>query len=138
MTVLKILAIVLLAILIYVFILKVNGYTNKKYKYEIFNLGNYVLSVIAYLLAFFGNKLHVEALNNHGDVLNGELLMLFATLLILLVIYNNVKKTNSMFGLLFSVVQQILYLVLTIPGLYAAALILAYFANTRPVFDINK
>jgi hypothetical protein len=109
----------------------------KVYGYEIFNVANFILSVIGYLTIYFGYNWYMDALSNHGDLLNGGLLMGIGALVLSIVIYMNIKNTSLLYGLIMSMVTEILYCLATPIVFFALLLAVAYFSQTKPVYNIN-
>jgi len=137
MVVLSIIGIIIALILIALFIQASNEHSVKKYGYEIFNAGNFIVSVVGYLAIYFGNEWYGNALKEQGDLLNGELLIGIGVLLLLGVVYLNIKNTSLIYGLVMSVVTEILYAVATPVVLFVLLMAAAFFAETKPVYNIN-
>ncbi len=108
MKVLAIIGILVVAFILFVIVQMVNNYSESKYKYEIFNWGNFTLSVVGYIMIFFGRDWYMKALERGGDILNGQLLMGIGVIVILIVVYSNIKNTSLVFGVLITIFQQLL------------------------------
>ena len=116
---------------------RLNNYTDRKYKYEFFtfeSLGTYVF-INAGL--FFGYRWYTSAVETKGDELNGILIMSFALCLFIYVLVKNIRYSNFIVGLIITIVQVIVYLPCSIIGFFSAIYILSYFAQTKPVYNIN-
>ncbi len=138
MVVLSIIGIVIALILVALFIKVSNAHSVKVYGYEIFNAGNFIVSVLGYLAIYFGNRWYSDALKEHGDLLNGELLMGIGGLFLLAVVYLNIKNTSLLYGLVMSFVMEILYAAVTPVVLFVLFMAVAFFAETKPVYNINN
>jgi len=128
MVVLSIIGIIIVLILIAVFIQASNEYSVKLYGYEIFNVGNFFVAVLGYLLIYFWNGWYRDAIREQGDLLNGELLIGLVILFLLGVVYFNIKKT---------IISEIFYAVVTPVVFFALLMAAAFFAETKPVYNIN-
>jgi len=137
MVVLSIIGIIIGLILIAFFIQYSNAYSTRVYEYEIFNITNFVMSVLGYIAIYFGNEWYTQALKAHEDILNGELLIGIGTLLLYGVLYINIKRTAPFYGFLMSIVGGVLYLAATPLVFFAFLMALAYFSETKPVYTIN-
>jgi len=114
MLVLKIIGILIAAFLVYLLIIKVNEYTIQKYRYQFFNMANFLISAVGYGLLYFGYKWYMNALEKNQDLLNGQILIGIGVILILAVIYYNIKNTSGTTGLAFSLIQAPIYSVLAV------------------------
>ena len=137
MLVLKIIGVLVGLFLLAMFVSGMNDYTQKKYRYEIFNWYNLAAAGVGYGFMLFGRNWYLEALSNRGDTLNGMILFAIGVLIIFMVVRNNIKKTSFKFGLLFSVVQLALYIPASFVAFYGLFMVAAFFAQTRPVYNIN-
>lgn len=137
MIVLSIIGIIIALILIALFIQASNAYSVKVYGYEIFNIGNFVISVLGYIAIYFGNEWYRDALKVQGDLLNGELLMAIGAILLVGVVYLNIKNSSLLYGLIMSVVTEIIYAAATPVVLLVLLMAMAFFAETKPVYNIN-
>jgi vacuolar-type H+-ATPase subunit I/STV1 len=118
-------------------IVKVNEYTIQKYRYEFFNMGNFLISAVGYGLLYFGYKWYMSALEKNQDILNGQILIGIGVILILTVIYYNIKNTSGPTGLALSLVQAPIYSVLAVFSLIVLIAAVAFFSETKPVYNIN-
>ena len=137
MVVLSIIGIIIGLILIALFIQISNEHSVKVYGYEIFNIGNFVVSMLGYLGIYFGNGWYTDALKVQGDILNGVLLIVIGVLFLLSVIYLNIKNTSLIYGLVMSIVTEIFYVTATPIVLFGLLIAAAFFAETKPVYVIN-
>ena len=137
MVVLSIIGVVIVLFIVYRFIQYSNRHSLKKYNYEIFNVGTFFLSVLGYVALFFGYSWYGDALQDHTDILNGELVIGIGILLLYSVIYFNVNRTSLFYGLIMSIVTGAFYLVATPFILAVIVMGVAYFSQTKPVFNVN-
>lgn len=138
MTVLTIIGILLAAFIVYVLVDMFNDYTYKKYKYEFFAVESFIAIAISYALLFFGNKWYSSALISAGDTLNGIILISLSIIILLVIIYKNFKQTSFFIGLVGTIFQMAVYVVLTIVGIFALFIMLAFLAQTKPVYNLNN
>ena len=137
MKVLAVIGILVVVFILLVIVQMVNKYSESKYQYEIFNWGNFTLSVVGYIMIFFGNEWYIKALARGGDILNGQLLMGIGVIVILIVVYSNIKNTSLVFGVLITIFQQLLYIPLSVFAFLGVLLALAMASGTKPVYKIN-
>ena len=138
MTVLTIIGTIVGIFLVYGFIVEINRYTKKRYKYEFFNWSNYIATVLGYWMIYYGENWYTAAAMSNGDLLNGEILMSIGVLLIYSVAHYNTKRTNIFFSLIVTPIQLILYAGLAIVSFFALLIAMAFFSQTRPVYILNK
>jgi len=137
MIVLKIIGILIAVFLVYLLIVKVNEYTIQKYRYEFFNMGNFLISAVGYGLLYFGYKWYMSALEKNQDILNGQILIGMGLILIFAVVYYNIKNTSRPTGLVLSLVQAPIYSVLAVFSLVMLIAVVAFFSETKPVYNIS-
>jgi len=138
MLVLTIIGVLVGLILLAMFVTRMNEYTQKKYRYEIFNWYNLAAAGLGYGLIFFGRRWYIkEAAIADGDIVNGIVLIVLGVFTIAFVILNNIQNTSLKFGLLFSVVQLALYIPASVVAFYGLLITAAFFAQTKPVYSIN-
>ena len=137
MLVLQIIGILAAIVFVYLFVIWTNEYIEQKYNYTFFNMRNYLMSAVGYVLIYFGNEWYLSALQKHQDLLNGQLLIAFGVILLCIVIYFNIKNTSLFTGGLLSVVQLLIYSVLAYIGFLTLVLMVAYFSQTKPVYNVN-
>ena len=137
MVVLTIIGIIVALIAAYIAIQFFNSYSMKKYKYEIFNTTTFAMSFVGYVAIFFGYDWYTSAITQHGDLLNGELLIAIGVIFLLSVVYLNITNTSLFYGIVMSIVVEIFYLVATPPLLIFILLGIAYFSETKPVINVN-
>jgi len=138
MIVLGIIGFIAVGLLLYWLVTVVNNYSYKKYKYEFFNMQNFVITAISYAFLFFGNNWYTDALKANGDLLNGGILIGIGVVTVLYVVYINIKRTDLLFGLFFTLFQLILYVALTLGAVLALLVVMAALSETKPVYNLNK
>ena len=138
MKVLIAVGVVLFLFFLFVIINYSNDKTYEKYKYKFFTWNTYVLYSILYVLIYFGRAWYLESLKDHGDILNGILLIIFGICLLIYALINNIKITKSFFkGLGFTLFQLFVYAPLSIVGLIALIGFLGAASQARPVYRID-
>ena len=138
MKVLIVVGVVLFLILLFVITNYSNDKTYEKYKYKFFTWNTYIIYSIVYVLIYFGRNWYLESLKDHGDILNGILLIIFGICLLIYALINNIKITKSFFkGLAFTLFQLFVYAPLSIVGLFALIGILGAASQARPVYRID-
>jgi len=137
MTVLMVIGIIVGLILLATFVIRTNEYTHRVYKYEFFNWESLAITGVGYAFLLFGKNWFVTEMAKQGDLLNGIILMAIGAWIIYYVVRKNIEKTSLKFGLLFSVVQLILYIPATYIAIFVIMIIFVALAQTRPVYNIN-
>ena len=133
-----IVAILAAALLILWTITSVNQNTVKEFGYEFFNWSNYIISAIGYWLIFFGHKWYIKALAKNQDILNGQVLIGIGVILIVGVVYYNVRRTSFFEGIPLTLVQLPIYLLLAVAVAIAIFFVVVVFSSVRPVYNLNK
>lgn len=135
MFILSLIAIVLLALFIYMFIEWFNGYSQKTGNYRFFSFEHSIAYIAAYLCIFFGKNL----MTSHwmGDPLNGGILLVIGITILIVTILNNFKRTNRSLAIKGSLAQLILYVPITAVAVILLAAAVAFFSQTKPVYTIN-
>lgn len=136
MTVLYIIGVLAIVIVLLMFVGWVNALSQSKYDYEFFTYGNLALTTIAYALLFFGAKFYLDALSAHGDILNGILMMGIGAIIILGVLIWHIKHTSFIFGLLFGILQLVIYIPAGIVSFLIIIAALAWLSDTKPVYRL--
>lgn len=129
MVVLKILAVLALLWAVYLLVQKMNAFTYKHYRYEFLDEGKMILVSFAYYLLAGGFIVYSSALSSGGDLLNGGLIMGIGAILMILNIWSNIKNTNLLIGVTFTMAQLLIctvvsvgaVVILVIAGLAASA-----------------
>ncbi|WP_151899636.1 hypothetical protein [Sulfurimonas hydrogeniphila] len=137
MLILKIIAALVVLYVLYIIAIEINKYTQKKYRYLFLNKITLITSLSGYGVSFFGYNWYVNALSQHGDILNGQILMAIGAILLLWTMYTNIDKTGLFTGAIFTVIQQVLYLVVGAAGLFILVLLFAVYAQAKPVYRID-
>ena len=137
MLILKILAALVALYVIYLIAVAINQFTQKRYKYLFLNQTTLITSLSGYGALLFGYSWYMNALNKHGDILNGQILVGIGALLLLWTIYSNIKNTGLLIGIVFTAIQQIIYLVVGATSLFILFLLVAAYAEAKPVYRID-
>lgn len=138
MIVLEIIGGLLVLFLLYGATLEIDKYSQKVYAYEFFTTDNLVIAIIGYALLFGGFLWYKDALGDHGDTLNGIVLMFIGLPFIVALIYKNLKATSLIFGTLATIFQLIVFAASTVFILYGVLLLMAWLSDTKPVYEINE
>ncbi|MDD2358496.1 MAG: hypothetical protein PHX13_11355 [Thiovulaceae bacterium] len=136
MFILTILGLLIGAFAIHTFTQWFNTFTQKEGNYQFFSSDHTIAFVSAYILMFVGYQLMAN--NWMGDPLNGEIILLVGVIVFIITIWNNFQKTNFLLALLGSLVQIIIYIPYAIVGLLVLIAVIAFFAQTKPVYNINS
>ena len=137
MLILKILAVLAVLYMLYLIAIALNQFTQKRYGYLFLNPATLTTSLSGYGALFFGYSWYMNALDKHGDILNGQILIGIGILLLLWTIYSNIKNTGLLIGIVFTAIQQIIYLVVGTAGLFILLLLFAAYAEAKPVYRID-
>ena len=94
--------------------------------------------IVLIFFSHFAFSQNLESLKEHGDILNGILLIIFGICILIYSLINNIKITKSFFkGLGFTLFQLFVYAPLSIVGLIALIGFLGAAAQARPVYRID-
>ena len=137
MLILKILAALVALYVIYLIAVALNQFTQKRYGYLFLNKKTLITSLSGYGALLFGYSWYMNALDKHGDILNGQILIGIGVVLLFWTIYSNIKNTGLLIGIIFTVIQQIIYLVVGAAGLFILFLLFAAYAQAKPVYRID-
>ena len=83
MLILKILAALAVLFVLYKIAIEVNKFTQKNYQYLFLNQTTLTTSLVGYGSSLLGYMWYMDALNKHGDILNGQILMVIGVSLLL-------------------------------------------------------
>lgn len=133
MFMLTLIALLLAAAATYRFILWFNTYTRTHARYEFFTMEHSVAMVFSYAMLFFGKGW----MQTGDDWLNGAIVMGAGGLVLIGVLINNFLKTPRLFAIAGSLAQLILYIPIAIGAVIIIVAMLAWFAETKPVYVIN-
>ena len=137
MLILKILASLVTLYVIYLIAVAINQFTQKRYEYLFLNKTTLITSLSGYGALLFGYSWYMNALDKHGDILNGQILIGVGILLLLWTIYSNIKNTGLLIGIVFTAIQQIIYLVVGAAGIFILLLLFAAYGEAKPVYRID-
>ncbi len=134
--VLTIIGLLAIIYILFLFVEYVNRRSRKYYRYEFFTYENLAVVTSAYILLFFGHNMYIEALNNNGDMLNGELLMGIGVLIVLSLLLVHVSSTSVGFGLFFGFIQLLIYIPAGIVSFIGLIMLIAWLMDTKPVYRL--
>jgi len=137
MLVLKILGVLFVIYLLFEIVRIIDEFTVKRYRYIFFNKQTFISSSIGYACAVVGYIWYTNALEGHGDVLNGKLLMIISALFLFWVILKNITSTGFFIGIVLTPVQQAIYLTLAAGGVLLVLLLSLAYADAKPVYRID-
>ena len=136
MFILSLIAIAIIALLIYGFIEWFNKYSFKKERYRFFTTEHTAAFVSSYVIMLIG---YMAMKNNWlDDWKNGAVIILIGTIIFVLSIHNNFKHTTPSLAIKGSILQVILYIPIAIVGIFVLMAAIAFFAQTKPVYNINS
>ena len=137
MLVLKIVIGILLLWALYWVITGLNNKVMQKFKHDFLDSGSFGIAFVSNLCIYFGHMWYIEALEKSGDVLNGMFIMEVGGIGLLFLVVLNIRKTNFVVGLTGSVIQIALFGIASFFAFFLIFLVGAFFANARPVYNIN-
>lgn len=137
MKVLIVIGILFTLLLVYVLVKELNRLTNERFNCMFFTNEYFYFYVVINLGLFFGYRWYESELISSGDILSGILIMFFASCLLFYVFVKNIKASNFVYGIVFTLVQVVIYLPLTVMGLFVLFGLISYFSQTRPVYKVN-
>ncbi len=137
MTVLSIIGIIAAIWFAYISIKNYNINTYEQYRYKFFDWDSYFIIAISYAFMFFGRMNYFEALKDGGDILNGQVLIGMGILGLAYMLLVNIKSTSIYTGITGTIYQLIVYSVLAVVGIFAMFAAFIFFADTKPVYNIN-
>jgi len=137
MLVLKILGVLLALFSLFKITQEINKFTNKRYRYLFFNKKTLLSSFAGYASAIVGYIWYTNALQQHGDILNGKLLMIIGALFLFWTVVYNIANTSFFIGTVFTLVQQISYLIVAAGGIILYVIMIAVYADAKPVYRID-
>lgn len=138
MFILSLIGLIAAGLLLYGFIEWFNTYTQEKAHYKFFTMEHSAAMVISYAMMFFGNANMQAALKNNGDALNGALIIAIGIIIFIAVIVNNFRNVPRKLAIIGTLLQIVLYIPIAIGALIIVAGMVAYFSQTKPVYNINS
>lgn len=137
MTLILITALIVFVIVTYQIITKLNEIMEYKFNYKFFTKKNLAIYTLIYIGLYFGYDLFQEAVANHGDTLNGILIMFFSISTFIYILVKNVRNTDSIWGVLLTFTQAMVYLPLSVLAIFVVIGIFVAYAQMRPVYIIK-
>lgn len=138
MIVLAIVGFIIVTMGLYIFFEYLNDLIQRRYGYEFYSIGNLIQVIIAYWLMYFGDKLYMKALKVDGDPLNGGLLLAIGVVMVIIVIYKNFKAVPFFEALIFTILELLICIPLSVGVLFALLILMAALAETKPVYVLNN
>lgn len=142
MLVLKISLVIAILLAIVFGITSFNEHCRGRFGHAFFTKSAFSKTVSAFGLILIGSMWRASAAHDHGDTLNGLLLMGAGAGIILWLIYTNFKRTNVIYGIGGSALQIAVFTALAwigIPILLAVLFIeFLVIATARPVYVVNR
>ena len=136
MIVLSLIGIVIVGFLIYGFIEWFNKYSYKKEKYQFFTTDHTIAFVASYVIMFVG---YMAMKGNWlDDWRNGAVILAIGILVFILTIHNIFKNTTPSLAIKGPILQVIIYIPVAVAGLFVLIAALSFFAQTKPVYNINS
>ena len=135
MFILSLIAIAIIAMLIYGFIKWFNKYSYEKEKYRFFTTEHTMAFVASYAIILIG---YMAMKNNWlDDWKNGAVILTIGVIIFILSIRNNFKNTSPSLAIKGSILQMIIYIPVAVAGIFVLLVAIAFFAETKPVYNIN-
>ncbi len=138
MIVLGIILGIVIMIVIAILIEKLDTMVSQNYGgYKFFTIGNFITVFVGYVLIYFGHSWFVKAVAKSGDSLNGIVLICIGLFLVLVVVVKNITNTSFILGFTVSIFQLALFAFGSVFAFFALLMAIAFFAETKPVYNIN-
>lgn len=134
MTVFLIAALIVFVIVTYQIITKLDEVMEYKFNYRFFHKKSLVIYTLIYIGLYCGYILFQEGVTNHSDTLNGILIMFFSICTFIYILVKNVRNTDSIWGVLLTFTQAMIYLPLSVLAIFFAIGMFAAYAQIRPVY----
>lgn len=137
MVIFTIIVISIAGYLIYRGINNFDSYTNKKYRYNFFEIKSYLFVVSGYGLVILGKYIVESAYRINASTLDGTLLIYIGLFIIMYITYKNFSKTSFMIGLFGSILQLFAAFFVIFLGVIFWFFMISYYSQTKPVHVIN-
>ena len=137
MIVILIIALIIFVIVTYQIITKLDEVMEYKFNYRFFHKKSLVIYTLIYIGLYCGYTLFQEAVAHHGDILNGILIMFISVISFIYILVKNVRNTDSIWGVLLTFTQAMIYLPLSVLAIFFAIGMFAAYAQIRPVYIIK-
>lgn len=134
MIVILIIALIIFVIVTYQIITKLDEVMEYKFNYRFFHKKSLVIYTLIYIGLYCGYTLFQEAVAHHGDILNGILIMFISVISFIYILVKNVRNTDSIWGILLTFTQAMIYLPLSVLAIFFAIGMFAAYAQIRPVY----
>ena len=113
MTVLLILGFVLLIVFAYYLSKKFNAYTYKRFQYEFFEMVSALFIAASYVASYIAYYIY-DKYTEASTLLNAQVLIVIAIVILVTVVIINIKRTNLIIGIIGSILQLVLYTLVTL------------------------
>lgn len=132
------LALALVLFLLFIF----DELCDEKFGHRFFKFSSFIILAVSVGTMMIGNMWYESSLESGSDTLNGLVLMIVGGLILLSVVFYNLKKTNFVYGLFGSTIQisifgTLVLISLPIFAVFAVISIIGSFA-AQPVYMVNK
>ena len=134
MIVILIIALIIFVIVTYQIITKLDEVMEYKFNYRFFHKKSLVIYTLIYIGLYCGYTLFQEAVAHHGDILNGILIMFISVISFIYILVKNVRNTDSIWGILLTFTQAMIYLPLSVLAIFFAIGMFAAYVQIRPVY----
>lgn len=142
MLVIKLVLVVAVLVAFVVGIKKFNNHCALKFGHAFFTKRAFYFTAAAIGVYAVGQMWRSDAQHTHGDTLNGIVLMVIGALIAAWLVFDNVKRTNPVYGTLGSAASLGLFSVLAWVWLPLMAIgLVCYFimlASAKPVYVVNR
>lgn len=135
MLILTMIGILITGVLIYKFIEWFNEYSMRVGGYRFFTIEHLIAYFISYVMLLY--SLHGLVKKTFEDPLNGWVILLIGVVVLFFTLLNNFKKTDFSLALKGSLLEVVLSIPISIVGLFLLFAMFAFFAETKPVYNIN-
>ena len=137
MTVLLIAALIVFVIVTYQIITKLDEVMEYKFNYRFFTKKSLGIYILIYIGLYLGYDLYQGAVTNHGVILNGILIMFFSICSFIYILVKNVRNTDSIWGVLLTFTQAMVYLPLSVLAIFFAIGMFAAYTQMSPIYIVK-
>lgn len=142
MLVIKCLLAIALVGLLFFALVRFNEHCSSRFGHQFFTREIFVWIVVAQGLFIVGGLWWQSALKQHGDTLNGMIIVAGGALAVGWIVYRNFRETNLLYGVMGSALQIVLFVVLgwiVLPFMAMLFLLRALlYSDAKPVYIVNK
>jgi hypothetical protein len=142
MLVIEIISAVAVLVGLYVAVIKFNAHCSARFGHKFFTSGTLMWVLAALLLIFGGEFWYSSAAQNHGSILNGIVLIGLGATALIAMVWQNIRRTNLVYGVGGSAIQipALAFLAyLGLPVLVIAVIAYIIFVSrATPVWVVNR